>query len=90
MTTGDWHPEQIKAAVRMRGPSLDALSRNHGYERSACRYALRRPWPAVEKIIADALGLSPQAIWPSRYDAKGLPLTRRKSTARRRRRHRQN
>lgn len=90
MTVADWHREEVKAAVRKSGITLKALSEKHGYQADACRRATRFPWPAVEKIIADALGLSPQAIWPSRYDAKGHPLTRRKSTARRRRRHRQN
>ncbi len=86
----DWHPEQVKAAIRMGGLPLDELSRRNGYHRSACRRALKFAWPAVEKIIADALGLTPQAIWPSRYDAKGKPLTRRNSRSARRRRHRQN
>jgi len=36
--------------------------------------ALLRPWPHVEAIVADRLGLRPQDIWPSRYDADGKPL----------------
>jgi Ner family transcriptional regulator len=35
--------------------------------------ALRRPWPKAEKIIADYIGTTPQAIWPSRYNEDGSP-----------------
>lgn len=85
----DWHHEDVKAAVRKSGTSLKALSEQHDYEASACRRALRRPWPAVEAIIAKAIGRTPQAIWPSRYDDHGRPLSRPKSSCGRIRRHRQ-
>lgn len=70
----DWHPEDVKAAVRKTGTSLAALSRKHGLSKTAARRALRCPWPRVQAIIAKHLGLKPQAIWPSRYDARGRPL----------------
>lgn len=28
---------------------------------------LLRPWPKGEKLIADALEISPESIWPSSY-----------------------
>ncbi len=69
--TRDWHREQVKAAIRMKGITLTELATNHGYEASAVRKTLSRPWPVVEKIIADLLGMRPQDIWPSRYHADG-------------------
>lgn len=66
-TGAGWHPEQIKAAVRMRGITLSELARRHGYGADACRLALRRPWPRVERIIADELGVPPSQLWPERY-----------------------
>lgn len=69
----DWHKEEIKAAIRMSGLTLSALSLMHGYRESAVKKALARPWPAVERIIADHLSVKPQEIWPSRYDANGHP-----------------
>ena len=66
--------EDIKAAVRKSGTTLNDLSRRNGYCVSAARIALRRPWPAVEALIASHLGRKPQDIWPSRYDADGVPL----------------
>lgn len=72
----DWHPEDIKAAVRKTGVSLDALGREHGYARGSLRVVLTKPWPAGQAIIADRIGVPPQQIWPSRYDPKtGEPLT---------------
>lgn len=73
----DWHREQIKAAVRMTGQSLSSLAGANGYESSSFYWALKRPWPAVERIIATHLGRRPQEIWPSRYDRRGVPLTSR-------------
>ncbi|MDI8936043.1 helix-turn-helix domain-containing protein [Salmonella enterica subsp. enterica serovar Anatum] len=29
--------------------------------------ALNRRWPKGEKLIAEALGIAPEQIWPSRY-----------------------
>lgn len=71
----DWHPEDVKAAVRKTGVSLTALAIQHGLSESAVRMTLRQPWPRVEAIIAKHLGQKPQAIWPSRYDARGRPLS---------------
>lgn len=90
--TEEWHQEEIKAAIRKRGVTLKDLSIRHGYEGSACRRAVSYPWPAVEKIIADFLGVEPRTIWPSRYDASGRSRSRiyeSQSTSRRRRRLRQ-
>lgn len=68
-----WHPEEIKAAIRMRGSSMAELSRQNGYGISAVRQVLRRPWPAIEQLVADHLGVPPQEIWPDRYGDDGLP-----------------
>lgn len=66
------HPEQIKALVRMRGLTLVGLGRRHGYSPSAMKQALRRPCGPCERIIAKAIGLEPEKIWPERYKTKRL------------------
>lgn len=63
----DWHRAEIIAALKIRGTNMSALSEANGYTRNGLRNALYRPYPKAEKIIADALGLKPQEIWPSRY-----------------------
>lgn len=70
----DWHSEDIKAAIRKTGVTLTALSIAAGFSPSAVRTCLMTPIPRVQDAIARHLGLKPQDIWPSRYDAKGRPL----------------
>lgn len=72
----EWHPEQVKAAIRMTGVTLTDLSIKWGLAPDSARRALRRPWPRVELLIASHLGRKPWTIWPSRYDAKHKPLSR--------------
>jgi len=64
---GDWHPEDIKAAIRKELGSMSALEKARGLSRGAVRCAIRRPHFDAEIEIADALSLSPRQIWPSRY-----------------------
>ncbi|WP_163534223.1 helix-turn-helix domain-containing protein, partial [Klebsiella pneumoniae] len=48
-----------------------------GLYSSTLANALLRPWPKGEKLIADAMGISPEIIWPSRYfDEVGNPVHR--------------
>lgn len=68
---GGWHREEIKAAIRMRGISLEALSETNGLDKRSCSLALLRPHFAAELVIAEFLGVSPRQIWPQRYDGDG-------------------
>lgn len=74
----DWHKADIKAALQKAGWSLRQLSFKNGYQVPALHIALHQPYPKAERIVADALGLHPMAIWPSRYEpGTGRPLSRR-------------
>lgn len=68
----DWHPADVLAALKKRGNSLAALSVANGYHPTAAGKALKRRWPALEALIADAIGVPAHDIWPSRYDVNGL------------------
>lgn len=74
MTQKDWHPADIIAALKKRGTSLTALSRQSGYAPSTLANALVRPWTKGELIIANALDLEPKQIWHSRYANKNRVL----------------
>lgn len=65
----DWHPADVLAALKKRGNSLAALSVANGYHPTAAGKALKRRWPALETLIADAIGVPAKEIWPTRYDA---------------------
>ena len=75
--SSDWHVADIKAALEKKGWSLSRLAFRHGYCRTAAAMSLYRPWPKMERLIADAIGVSPQDIWPSRYHADGSPKSGR-------------
>lgn len=64
----DWHPADVLAALKKRGKTLSGLSRAHGYHATAAGKALKKPWPALEALIASELELDPGEIWPSRYN----------------------
>ena len=78
----DWHPADIKAALHKRGITLAGIAKAHGLRDStSLSSCFVRSYPANEKRIADALGLHPKEIWPSRYYENGEPKPRdRKST----------
>lgn len=66
----DWHRADIIAGVRKAGWTLASLSRHHGYSKPTLRITLDRKWPKGQQLIADAIGVAPQTIWPSRYEQK--------------------
>lgn len=66
----DWHPADIKAALEKKGWSLRRLSQHNGYNPNMLKAALARPYPNAERLIAGAIGVSPETIWPSRYDER--------------------
>jgi Ner family transcriptional regulator len=73
----DWHPAQVKAALEMAGTNLSRLAKHHGY--AHINEVLNRPWVAAERVVAKALGMRPEEIWPSRYERsrdRGITLTR--------------
>ncbi|KMW72095.1 transcriptional regulator [Photorhabdus luminescens subsp. luminescens] len=70
MEKKDWHSADIIAALKKKGKSLAAVSREAGLASSTLSNALQRPWHKGETIIANALGQKPDEIWPSRYQKR--------------------
>ena len=46
------------------------LSLLAGFNAAAVSQALKRPWPAVERAIAEHLGIPPWTLWPERYEGR--------------------
>ncbi len=63
----DWHRADIVAALKKKGWSLRGLSAANNYSPTVLSGVLNSPWPKGEKIIADAIGVAADQIWPSRY-----------------------
>lgn len=84
-TQVDWHPADVIAALRKRNTSLRQLAAQNQY--SHIQRVLTSPWLAVEQIVAKALALEPEQIWPSRYRdpesrMRAYQLTRKVKVAR--------
>ena len=77
-----WHPERIKAELRVRYGSLRDICRTWGLYQGAISSVLRDPAHSIltEKRIALALGVLPQELWPDRWGADGQPLPRPSKT----------
>lgn len=73
----DWHRADIKAALEKRGWSIRQLGKSHDYAGHSLAAALSKPWPRAEALIAQAIGVPPQRIWPSRYHRDGTPKSGR-------------
>jgi Ner family transcriptional regulator len=62
---GDMHPADVIAALRKRGTSLRKIAIQNDY--SHIQRVLTSPWLAAEQLVARALEVRPEEIWPSRY-----------------------
>ena len=65
-----WHREDIKAAVAKQCETFASLAAQHGLKATTVRQALDRPYLSSERIIADAIGVAPEEIWPERYEKR--------------------
>lgn len=63
--------EWIKYQLRLKGYTLARLGREIGVDRCTPGHALRRPYPKMERAIAEKLGMHPMDLWPERYTPDG-------------------
>jgi Ner family transcriptional regulator len=78
------HPEDLKAAIRKTGRTMEGFSVELGYTPAAVGIALRRRWHDVRVGIASLLDRPIQDIWPEDYHSDGTPrLHRPRKTSRR-------
>ncbi|WP_074012336.1 helix-turn-helix domain-containing protein [Candidatus Sodalis sp. SoCistrobi] len=63
----DWRREYIVAAVHVKGFTLRQLSLKAGLKADSLRNVLDRPCKKYERIVAEAIGVTPEETWPSRY-----------------------
>lgn len=63
--------------LQLNGRSLAALAQKHGVTRQCVYQVFRQPYPHMEKLVADAVGLEPQVLFAERYDERGRSLRAR-------------
>lgn len=73
----DWHRADLIAAFKKRGTTITRVARELGMCDSYLNQATFKPYPKAEQILAQFLGMNPQDIWPSRYNADGTPKSGR-------------
>ncbi|QWA11097.1 helix-turn-helix domain-containing protein [Sodalis ligni] len=75
----DMHTADIIAMLHKNKTTLAAVSRKAGLSSSTLANVLTRSWPKGEFLVAEALGIHPSEIWPSRYfDKEGNLIERQK------------
>lgn len=63
--------------LKLQGKNLASLAREAGVKKQQTAKAMYAPYPRMEKVIADALGVAPKALFPERYNEDGLPNRQR-------------
>lgn len=61
----------IKYQLECAGYTLSSLAREIGVSRHAPKLALDRPYPRMERVIAEKIGFEPKEIWQERYNEDG-------------------
>lgn len=64
--TSDWHRADILAALRKNGWSLRSLAKAGNVSYNTLKSALDKPYPKMERLIANAVGVAPEEIWVTR------------------------
>lgn len=70
----DLAPAEIKKLIYQAGQTVTGLAVLGGFSAPAVTIAFKRKSPFVQQYIANFLGMRPQEIWPSRYNANGSPV----------------
>lgn len=68
--TIDWHRADILAALRKNGWSLRSLAAEGNVSYNTLKSALDKPYPKMERLIANAIGVPPEVIWAERANKR--------------------
>lgn len=68
----DW--EVVMICLRLKGLTLQRAAINAGLGTTTMPHVKFRHMPRYERALAAALGLSPEQLWPSRYEKRDINL----------------
>lgn len=77
--TRGWSWNKVIFALRERGHTVASVARAEGLSDKGGRQVSSRRWPRMQRAIARALGVTPQEIWPERYDDEGIPVRKQRT-----------
>lgn len=66
----DWPAAKVKGRLVEMGVTLRDIERSAGAPMDSIRTALVRGFPKGEILIAEALGVPKEQIWPSRWEKR--------------------
>ena len=72
----DWPWHRVRYELAEKGKTLADVARSIGLTKVSAAAINRLPNPKMQAAIASVIGVSPIAIWPSRYTADGKPVRR--------------
>ncbi|HDL2196870.1 TPA: helix-turn-helix domain-containing protein, partial [Mannheimia haemolytica] len=62
----DWHRADILAELRKKGWSLRTLADEGNVSYNTLKSVLDKPYPKMERLVANAIGVAPEVIWAGR------------------------
>ncbi len=63
--------------LHSQGRTLAEVAEAHGVTRQCLYHVFNAPYPHMEKLVAEAVGLRPEVLFAERYDADGQPARRK-------------
>lgn len=63
----DWHRADILAELRKKGWSLRSLASEGNVSYNTLKTVLDKPYPKMERLVANAIGVAPEVIWAGRF-----------------------
>ena len=61
----------VRLNLGLKGFTFQSFAEKHGVKPGTVGVVFSRPYPRMERLIADTLGIDPWTIWPERYDSAG-------------------
>lgn len=63
----DWHRADILAELKKNGWSLRSLAAQGNVSYNTLKTVLDKPYPKMERLVANAIGVAPEVIWAKRF-----------------------
>lgn len=59
--------------LSLMNSSVAGVANHSNVTRQTMYSVFQKPYPRMEKLLADAIGMAPKDLFPERYDVDGLP-----------------
>ena len=66
-TAVNWHKADILAELKKKGWILRSLAAEGNVSYSTLKTVFDKSYPKMERLVANAIGISPEIIWAERF-----------------------